>query len=336
MAWTSRPATADDHGAVRTLFADVFGYQRKAAHDRWLSFDGPDGPIIATVAEDAGSIVGYYALLPTALRLGKEVVAGAQSLDTMTHPDYRGQGMFTRLAIATFDLAADRGVKALYGFPNAASYPGFVRKLNWDHVRDIPRWTRVLSPSRLTSMPRPLARVADRFSRALTPAASERGIAEGMPTEESLEELLERLHGGSPKGSCSVDRSVSWMKWRFSQDSGRAYRWIHTTGQAEGFAVAVWGIREDGHGVLSDVLGFTQDAIDIVVRHAVHQALEAGVPALHSVTNRPMIVKALRRAKFVPRKPLPLITRSMTHENLDGNIHDPESWLVSAADIDTY
>lgn len=335
MPWTTRPAEPGDHDAIRSLFREVFGYQRNPERDRWLAFDSPDGPIVATIAEDAGHIVGYYALLPTTLRLGGETVLGAQSLDTMTHPDYRGQGMFTRLAIATFDLAASRGIKALYGFPNAASYPGFVRKLNWHHVCDIARWTRVLHPSKLASMPAPVGRTADRLAVSVRSRSKSAVVTNDWPDESELAALIERWRSTDP-ASCFVDRSVPWMKWRFAEESGRSYRWVRTASAGDRTAVAVWGVREDGHGVLSDVLGVDQAAVDQVVRHVVRQAFDAGLPALHSVTNRPIVARALRKGLFLPRKALPLIVRSMTHQNFRGNIHDPGSWLVSAADIDTY
>ena len=44
-------------------------------------------------------------------------------MDTMTHPDYQGQGVFTKLAKACYDITAIDGYRVLYGFPNPYSYP---------------------------------------------------------------------------------------------------------------------------------------------------------------------------------------------------------------------
>ncbi|HDL48707.1 MAG TPA: GNAT family N-acetyltransferase [Actinobacteria bacterium] len=333
MPWTMRPATADDHDQIRNLFREVFGYQRADEHDRWLSFENPDGQSIATVAEDRAQIVGCYTLLPTMLRLGKQNVLGAQSLDTMTHPDYRGQGMFTKLAIQTFELAGERGVKALYGYPNEASYPGFVRRLNWDHTGDIPRWTRVLKPSVLRTIPRPIGWSLDAAASLLVPKGDE-GAFEGPPPPSKLAQLITKCF--DQPDICRVARSVEWMNWRFSPASGRRYEWVTAEMDGELAAVAVWGIREDGHGVLTEIMGMDQPAVNIAVARAVRAAYRVGVPALHTVTNEPVAIRALKRARFFTRKPLPLIVRSMTHENLGGNIHNHSAWRVVAADIDTY
>ncbi|MCA1324321.1 GNAT family N-acetyltransferase [Herbaspirillum sp. alder98] len=75
----------------------------------------------------------YYGVFPMRVMLaGKEVLA-AQSGDTMTHPDHRGKGLFIALARKTYALAAEEGVKFVFGFPNSNSYPGFVKKLAWQH-----------------------------------------------------------------------------------------------------------------------------------------------------------------------------------------------------------
>lgn len=91
--WTIREATIDDVPAINELFYAVFGLHRDDAGMRWKFFQNPSGPALLMVAEDHGRLVGNYALWPVPIRLGPEVVRGAQSIDTMTHADYRRQGI---------------------------------------------------------------------------------------------------------------------------------------------------------------------------------------------------------------------------------------------------
>lgn len=79
----------------------------------------------------------YYAVYPCFLTNGKDRFLAAQSGDTMTHPNHRGQGLFVRLAQKTYELCKESNVRCVFGFPNENSYPGFVRKLNWQHVDDM-------------------------------------------------------------------------------------------------------------------------------------------------------------------------------------------------------
>jgi len=55
----------------------------------------------------------------------------AQSGDTMTAPEHRKKGLFTILAKACYKLAEESGFACVFGFPNANSYPGFAKNLDW-------------------------------------------------------------------------------------------------------------------------------------------------------------------------------------------------------------
>lgn len=98
---------------------------------RWMYKDNPAGTGKIWLAEHDGRIVGQYAIVPVRVKIGSKVILSSQSLDTMTHPDYRRQGMFETLAKKVYDEARNEGIYLVYGFPNEFSYPGFIKKLNW-------------------------------------------------------------------------------------------------------------------------------------------------------------------------------------------------------------
>jgi len=85
--------------------------------------------------DDSQNPAAYYGVFPVYISLGtSELILTAQSADTMTHPNHQGKGLFTKLALKTYALAKEEGVKIVWGFPNKNSYPGFIKKLNWkDH-----------------------------------------------------------------------------------------------------------------------------------------------------------------------------------------------------------
>jgi len=74
----------------------------------------------------------YYGVFPVRLSYNNKDYVVAQSGDTMTAPNHRKQGLFTRLAKETYQLAEKEGIKMIFGFPNQNSYPGFKHKLNWE------------------------------------------------------------------------------------------------------------------------------------------------------------------------------------------------------------
>ena len=80
---------------------------------------------------EEGFPAAYYGVFPIkASYKGKSIII-AQSGDTMTDPDHRKKGLFTKLAVETYKYANENGISFIFGFPNEFSYPGFKKKLDW-------------------------------------------------------------------------------------------------------------------------------------------------------------------------------------------------------------
>jgi GNAT superfamily N-acetyltransferase len=336
VSWVTREGTAADAPDLRKLFELAFGFDRGAAYDAWKFRDNPDGPPIIAVAEDQGKIVGQYALWPTTLRLGPHIIRGAQSLDTMTHPDYRGQGMFTVLAEQCMRFAVARGIEVLYGFPNESSYPGFVRKLDWDCTGTIPVWTRFLRPSRHQRLPRWMGPFADVGAKIL-PRGSRAGfrVETGLPPAALLQQMLENWR--KREGRCRIERTAERYAWRFSQVSGLNYQWICAYRGTDLLSVAVWGTDlRNGNALLAEVLGDDEKAIEAVISESVRQALQFGAPIMLVVGNDRLTNRALKRAGFFRTAQLPLIVRKLTARSIGVNVHTHECWDIFGADVDTF
>ena len=87
-----------------------------------------------------GMPAGYYGVFPLRLRLDGRSVLAAQSGDTMVHKAHEGRRLFTRLARLAYEEARENGVKTVYGFPSATSYPGLVHRLGWTHDGNFRRY----------------------------------------------------------------------------------------------------------------------------------------------------------------------------------------------------
>ena len=80
------------------VFGDLDPVRMKTSTWRWQFRYNPAGEAFCALAEDHGRIIGQYAVIPTRFSVqGKETLF-ALSCDTMIHPDYRKQGIFTTLA----------------------------------------------------------------------------------------------------------------------------------------------------------------------------------------------------------------------------------------------
>ncbi len=89
-------------------------------------------PFLGYIAySKSGEPAAFYGVYAHPVETNGKIVCAAQSGDTMTHKDHFGKGLFTQLAKLTYDLAKEKGVQFVYGFPNEKSYPGLAGKLQW-------------------------------------------------------------------------------------------------------------------------------------------------------------------------------------------------------------
>jgi GNAT superfamily N-acetyltransferase len=138
-----RPIGEDDVPAITSLYKLCFEDKPTEKFIRWRYLRKRVGtPTI--LAFKGSTCVASYAVWLTPLTLNEEEVLGAVGIDAMTHPDFRGHGLFVQLANKCYDLISQHGCKVLYGFAGDNSLPVGARRLNWDHLCDIPRWTRPL------------------------------------------------------------------------------------------------------------------------------------------------------------------------------------------------
>jgi GNAT superfamily N-acetyltransferase len=95
----------------------------------WRYRDNPAGAVIGADAWDGERLAAHYVACPLEARIDGESVRGLVSLNTATHPDYQGKGLFTTLAEHAYGLGAAAGYSFVIGVANANSTPGFLRKL---------------------------------------------------------------------------------------------------------------------------------------------------------------------------------------------------------------
>lgn len=101
---------------------------------RWLYRENPSGPVIGYDAFVGERLAGHYVCVPADMFLFGQRRRAMLSLNTATHPEFQGRGLFTELARRTYALGAEKGFSFVYGVANANSTPGFTRKLGFQLV----------------------------------------------------------------------------------------------------------------------------------------------------------------------------------------------------------
>ena len=141
-------ASIDDYVA---LFSASFTGEGKldAKYLEWQYIENPHGKVLGFDAFLGGELVAHYAIIPRRYHIGARHFEAALSLNTATHPKHQGKGLFVKLATATYDAAARRGVSFVIGAANANSIGGFVRKLGFSALGHIRLYPSFKAPDRV-------------------------------------------------------------------------------------------------------------------------------------------------------------------------------------------
>ncbi len=155
-----RPASPADHPALVDLLRTTMGWPEGPEGHRlwqWKHVDSPFGPSVMWMAEEGGRPIGVRPFMRWEFERGSSVVRAARAVDTATHPDHQGKGVFSALTRAALDELRGDGVQFVFNTPNSQSLPGYL-KLGWTKVGRLPVAVRPSSPG---------GRVAnDAFTRA--------------------------------------------------------------------------------------------------------------------------------------------------------------------------
>lgn len=151
--FTFSVAKIDDDSleAYARLFKSCFplAHHLSLNYLRWLYKDNPCGHVVGMDAFADGKLVAHYACVPAEIMLYGAKVKALLSLNTATHPEFQGKGLFTKLAELTYELASLGGFASVFGVANANSTPGFLRKLNFQHVARLDARLGFGSPARI-------------------------------------------------------------------------------------------------------------------------------------------------------------------------------------------
>lgn len=113
-------------------FADVAGYR---AYLPWLYGKNPEGLPVGYDALFRGKVVAHYITIPKHLAIEGVSCPALLSLNTVTHPDHRGKGLFPQLAEKTYETAChERKIDWVVGVSNQMSTKGMVTKLGFTHM----------------------------------------------------------------------------------------------------------------------------------------------------------------------------------------------------------
>lgn len=206
-----RSVEASDSEAILDLLTASLGWVPNAQYAdffRWKHHQNPFGTSPSWVAVDGDRIVGLRVWLRWMFEDATGRHTAVRAVDTATHPDYQGRGIFRRLTTSSVEELAAAGLDFIFNTPNEQSKPGYL-KMGWKEVGRLPTAVRFRSPIS-----------AARTIRARTPAdkwsmPTDAGVAatELLADNEVAQQILDGR--GAPDHRLRTALTPDVLRWRY-------------------------------------------------------------------------------------------------------------------------
>jgi GNAT superfamily N-acetyltransferase len=295
-----RPYEDSDEDEVLPLLAASLGKtvdDRYRSFFRWKHLENPFGRSFMWVGVRDERIVGFRAFLRWRfVDPGGDPVEAVRAVDTATHPDAQGLGIFRTLTMHGLDEMRPAGVDFVFNTPNDQSRPGYL-KMGWEVAGRVPVQVR---PRSLPSLWRVV-----RARTAAEPWSRPVDLGERVA---GLTDVLAAATSARSADALVTQRSEAFLRWRYGSETA-----VASTALPDGRGMALVRFRRRGAAVecaVGDVVGVTdRRSVGIAVRSAMRiGGADYALASIHSPVGG--MVRASRLGPIQTRRDLgPSTTR---------------------------
>lgn len=123
---------------LQVLKASLGETSSKKTEDVWRfkHIDNPFGRSLVFVAEEEQELIGVRAFMRWQWQQRDVIYSAFRAVDTATHPNHQGKGIFKSLTLTALQEGKQRGDNFVFNTPNSQSKPGYL-KMGWEEVGKI-------------------------------------------------------------------------------------------------------------------------------------------------------------------------------------------------------
>jgi GNAT superfamily N-acetyltransferase len=111
----------------------------------WKHEQNAFGRSFVLLAEEHNAIIGVRAFMQWHWLWKGRTYRAIRAVDTATHPDHQGKGIFKKLTLQQVEQCKREGVHFVFNTPNESSMPGYL-KMGWEKQGRMPLKLKVLRP----------------------------------------------------------------------------------------------------------------------------------------------------------------------------------------------
>ena len=325
------------------------------AYLNWQYNTNPSGIPVAYVAIEkiTEDFVSQYLILPQKYCInGNENHIGMLSLNTLTREDYRGRGLFPKMAELAYTTSFHNGDGFVIGIPNPNSYRGFVNKLNFKHTGDL---SLLIKPYNLFNIVAiKLFKGSQKHGDDLIPKeftfsnSNKIFTVDKFDPAKDLDEYEAFWDQYKNQYPVLTSRSLPFLKWRFSAPD-RNYQLYKVTGKDGKIhaycalrAKSVYGIKNGfvvdfcclNNGISIKAGAFLIKSINRIFRKLKMDM--AGAAMVGGALEKKLLLKGgfYICPKALMPQPLPFIIRTNPDFELANVVEEFSNWFFTMADYD--
>ena len=177
---------------------------------RYKHVDNPFGSSYVILATDKDKFAGVRALMKWNWQEGNRVWLAFRAVDTATHPDFQGKGIFKKLTLQALENVQKEQETFVFNTPNDKSRPGYL-KMGWV----------IVDALRVAIVPTVVYFFLSFFKK--------KGLYTNHIQTEKLDELC-KVHNQilSEIGSIFTPKSAVYLKWRYEENPMQKYHIVST------------------------------------------------------------------------------------------------------------
>lgn len=148
ISMVQREATDSDIPTIISLLKASLGESllpKSEAYWRWKHVNNPFGVSPVLVAEEDEKLIGVRAFMRWQWSNDRTSIEAIRAVDTATHPEYQGKGIFTKLTTSLLKICEQRQLDMVFNTPNEKSMPGYL-KMGWKMAGKLPVQIELLRP----------------------------------------------------------------------------------------------------------------------------------------------------------------------------------------------
>ncbi|WP_298524079.1 GNAT family N-acetyltransferase [uncultured Christiangramia sp.] len=191
---------------------------------RWKHYENPFGRSYGLLACDGNKIVGVRMFMHWVFTNEDDQVRAIRPVDTITHPDYRGMGIFKKLTLEGLEDCKN-GYDLIFNTPNENSLPGYL-KMGWH------KYNRNLN-----------------YYLGFSFKRSQLGGSIVDIIELAIDDYLKT------KGNWSTKKSKEFIQWRYRSNEYKGFKFPNDDGNSLGLIYKLMKIKNFRTIVIIEILG---------------------------------------------------------------------------------